>query len=73
MKKYFFILIYFFISFNIFSLEFSNYSLDGDKILDIDNYNDFLIIYAETKEESKLIDEFINNSEYKFKRIIQKQ
>lgn len=29
--------------------------------------------YAETKEQSKLIDEFINNSEYKFKRIIQKQ
>ncbi len=29
--------------------------------------------YAETKKESKLIDEFINNSESKFKRIIQKQ
>ena len=26
-----------------------------------------------TKKESKLIDEFINNSESKFKRIIQKQ
>ena len=51
MKKYFFILIYFFINFNIFSLEFSNYSLDGDKILDVDNYKDFLIIYTETKEE----------------------
>lgn len=29
--------------------------------------------YAETKEESKLIDEFIKNSNSKFKRIIQKQ
>lgn len=29
--------------------------------------------YAETKEQSKLIDKFINNSETKFKRIIQKQ
>lgn len=29
--------------------------------------------YAETKEESRLIDEFIKNSNSKFKRIIQKQ
>jgi len=29
--------------------------------------------YAETKAESKLIDEFINNSDVKFKRIIQIQ
>lgn len=29
--------------------------------------------YAETKEDSKLLDNFINNSEVKFKRIIQKQ
>ncbi len=29
--------------------------------------------YAETKEQSKLLDEYINNSNTKFKRIIQKQ
>ena len=51
MKKYFFILIYFFINFNIFSLEVLNYSLDGDKILYVDSYKDFLIFYTETKEE----------------------
>mgnify|MGYP000009363239 FL=1 len=29
--------------------------------------------YAETKEQSKLIDEYIKNSDVKFKRIIEKQ
>ena len=44
----------------------SIYTKDWEKTLAI-------TAYAETKEQSKLIDEFINNSEYKFKRIIQKQ
>ena len=46
--------------------------------LTTDGYTDWkktlaITAYAETKEESKLIDEFIDNSESKFKRIIQKQ
>ena len=50
----------------ITNLTTDGYTKDWEKTLAI-------TAYAETKEESKLIDEFINNSEYKFKRIIQKQ
>ena len=50
----------------ITTLTTDGYTKDWEKTLAI-------TAYAETKEESKLIDEFINNSEYKFKRIIQKQ
>lgn len=32
-----------------------------------------ITVYAETKEQSRLIDKYINESEVKFKRIIQKQ
>ena len=50
----------------ITNLTTDGYTKDWEKTLAI-------TAYAETKEESKLIDEFINNSEYKFERIIQKQ
>ena len=50
----------------ITNLTTDGYTKDWEKTLAI-------TAYAETKEQSKLIDEFINNSEYKFKRIIQKQ
>ncbi len=50
----------------ITNLTTDGYTKDWQKTLAI-------TAYVETKEESKLIDEFINNSESKFKRIIQKQ
>ena len=50
----------------ITNLTTDGYTKDWEKTLAI-------TAYAETKEESKLIDEFSNNSEHKFKRIIQKQ
>lgn len=50
----------------ITNLTTDGYTKDWEKTLAI-------TAYVETKEQSKLIDEFINNSEYKFKRIIQKQ
>lgn len=50
----------------ITNLTTDGYTKDWEKTLAI-------TAYAETKEESKLTDEFSNNSEHKFKRIIQKQ
>lgn len=50
----------------ITNLTTDGYTKDWEKTLAI-------TAYAETKEQSKLIDEYINNSESKFKRIIEIQ
>lgn len=50
----------------ISNLTTDGYTKDWEKTLAI-------TAYIETKEQSKLLDEFIENSEFKFKRIIQKQ
>lgn len=41
-----------------------SYTLDWEKTLAI-------TAYAETKEQSRLIDEYLNNSDTKFKRMVQ--